>query len=77
MNRIAVLIVGAASGLAVMQADGRYTKRDAEVLRQKVATINEHAEKNVRQPRRTTITENEVNPYLVFDAPQQLPTGVV
>jgi len=77
VNRIAVLIVGAASGLAVMQADGRYTKRDAETLRQKVATINEHAEKNVRQPRRTTITENEVNSYLVFDAPQQLPTGVV
>jgi hypothetical protein len=72
-----VLIVGAASGLALVQGDGRYTKRDADTLRQKVATINEHAEKNVKQPRRTTITENEVNSYLVFDAPQQLPTGVV
>ncbi|HEY7287510.1 MAG TPA: hypothetical protein VH497_18800 [Vicinamibacterales bacterium] len=77
MTGLAVVIVGAATGLAVMQADGRYTKRDAETLRQKVATISEHAEKNVRQPRRTTITENEVNSYLVFDAPQQLPTGVV
>jgi hypothetical protein len=72
-----VLLLGAATGMAIVQADTRYTRRDADLLRQKVATINEHAQRTVRQPRRTTITENEVNSYLVFDAPQQLPTGVV
>ena len=83
MTRVAVLIIGAAIGLAAVapvvavQADTRYTRRDADQLRQKVATINEHGQRTVRQPRRTTITENEVNSYLVFDAGQQLPTGVV
>jgi hypothetical protein len=83
VTRIAVLNLGAATGLAavaavvVVQADTRYTRQDAEQLRQKVATINEHGQRTVRQPRRTTITENEVNSYLVFDAGQQLPTGVV
>ncbi len=78
-----MLNLGAATGLAavaavvVVQADTRYTRQDAEQLRQKVATINEHGQRTVRQPRRTTITENEVNSYLVFDAGQQLPTGVV
>ncbi len=58
-------------------ADTRAWKRDAETLRQKVATINAHAERPSAQGRRTTITENEVNSYLVYDAPQQLPAGVV
>jgi hypothetical protein len=31
----------------------------------------------VNRPLRTTITENEVNSYLVFDGREQLPTGVV
>jgi len=53
------------------------SRRDAELLRQKVATINAHGERRVSQPRRTTITENEVNAYLVFDAREQLPAGVV
>jgi hypothetical protein len=75
--RVAAILLGAVSGLAVLHADTRYTRKDAELLRQKVATINAHAERSVRQPRRTTITENEVNSYLVFDAGQQLPTGVV
>ena len=53
------------------------SKRDADLLRQKVATINTHAERTPKLARRTTITENEVNAYLVFDAPGQLPAGVV
>jgi hypothetical protein len=75
--RFAALIVSAATSLAIMQADTRHTRQDAETLRQKVAVINEHGQRDARQPRRTTITENEVNSYLVFDAGQQLPTGVV
>src|SRR5262245_27012465 len=60
-----------------VQADVRATKRDAELLRQKVATITAHAEKPTKEGRRTTITENEVNSYLAFDAKEQLPAGVV
>jgi hypothetical protein len=71
---LALSAVGAGSAVS---GDVRASKKDAEQLRQKVATIASHAEKAVKQPRRTTITENEVNSYLVFDAHEQLPTGVV
>ena len=59
------------------QADVRTSRHDAALLKQKVATINAHAERAARQARRTTVTENEVNSYLVFEAREQLPTGVV
>jgi hypothetical protein len=58
-------------------ADIRTSRQDALLLKQKVATISAHAEKASRQPRRTTVTESEVNSYLVYEAREQLPTGVV
>jgi hypothetical protein len=58
-------------------ADVRATKRDADLMRQKVATINANAAIAAKQARRTTVTENEVNAYLVYDAREQLPAGVV
>ena len=58
-------------------ADQRASKRDAALLQQKVATITAHGERPTKEGRRTTVTENEVNSYLVYDAGQQLPTGVV
>jgi hypothetical protein len=75
--RGAVLLLTLAMASAAVVADTRASKRDAEMLRQKVATINAHAERPNPQGRRTTITENEVNSYLVYDAHQQLPAGVV
>ena len=71
----ALAIAGALA--AGVGADVRALRRDAEVLRQKVATINAHGEKPTKQGRRTTVTENEVNAYLVFDAKEQIPVGVV
>jgi hypothetical protein len=66
------------SVLAVVpRADIRTSKKDAVLLREKVATITAHGEKAVKQPRRTILTENEVNSYLVYDAKEQLPVGVV
>jgi hypothetical protein len=61
----------------IASADVRATKRDAELMRQKVATINANAATAAKQGRRTTVTENEVNAYLVYDAREQLPSGVV
>jgi hypothetical protein len=58
-------------------ADIRTSKKDAALLREKVATITAHGEKAVKQPRKTILTENEVNSYLVYDAKEQLPAGVV
>lgn len=52
-------------------------RRDAELLKQKVALINAHAEKPSKQGRRTIVTEREVNAYLAYDAHDQIPAGVV
>ena len=50
-------------------------------MKQKVDAINELAGKSAksprRAPRRTVITENELNAYFLFDAAKDLPTGVV
>jgi hypothetical protein len=66
-----------AGATVVLGADERASKRDAELLRQKVATISAHGERPTKQGRRTTVTESEVNSYLVYDAKPQLPAGVV
>jgi len=62
---------------AAPRADIRTSPKDAAQLREKVARITAHGEKAVKQPRRTVLTENEVNSYLVYDAKEQLPVGVV
>lgn len=72
----AALAVGALVG-GVARADVRVSKRDAELLKQKVAAISAHSERATKEALRTTVTENEVNAYLTYDAHEQLPTGVV
>jgi hypothetical protein len=62
---------------AAPRGDVRASRRDAALLKQKVATINAHAERQMKTGRRTMVTENEVNSYLAYDAQAQLPTGVV
>lgn len=57
--------------------DVRATKRDAALAKQKIALITAHGEKPTRAPRRTIVTEREVNSYLVYEAREQLPVGVV
>ena len=47
-------------------------------MKQKVAAIERLGERPDRgEPRRTTVTENEVNAYLALDAREELPPGVV
>lgn len=75
----AFAICGALALVAFVPAsgDGGASRRDAELLRQKVAVINAHAERKGAPARRTTVTESEVNSYLVYDAKDQIPVGVV
>ncbi len=68
---VVALVVSAAG------ADAPPTRRDSEALKQKVAIINAEAERPTRGGRRTTVTENEVNAYLAYDAGSQIPAGVV
>src|SRR5467141_4143842 len=60
-----------------LRAAGPATRREATLLKQKVATITAFGKKPCREARRTTVTESEVNSYLVYEAREQLPTGVV
>jgi hypothetical protein len=76
---LALAIVATLIGVLRSDAhgDGRALRRDAELLKQKVAAITLHAEHPSRQSRRTTVTENEVNAYLAYEALDRLPAGVV
>jgi hypothetical protein len=66
-----------AFGAATSGAGVGPSRADAESLRRKVTTIVELGTVSARQPRRTMLTENEVNAYLTFDAIDQIPSGVV
>ena len=76
------LLVGlwllAAVTLPVHAADPPASRRDADLLKQKVALIAEQggAPRTERQML-TTVTEQEVNAYLVYEGQDYLPVGVV
>jgi hypothetical protein len=76
ISAVVVCALGLAS-FASLRADVRASKRDAALLKQKVATINDRAAKPSKVARRITVTESEVNSYLVYDARDQIPVGVV
>ncbi len=73
----ALSVVIALASVVNLTADIRATKRDAALAKQKIALITAHGEKPVRTPRRTIVTESEVNSYLVYEAREQIPVGVV
>jgi hypothetical protein len=68
----ALVLVAATAG-----GDTPPSRREAQLLRQKIDTIAAHGERAGGAARRTTVTEREVNAYLVFEAKEQLPVGVV
>jgi hypothetical protein len=72
----AIAAIGIASVVS-LRADARASKRDAALLKQKVAAMTAYAEKPAKAARRTIVTENEVNSYLVYEAREQIPVGVV
>ena len=67
----------AVAAIVSLRADVKATRRDAALLKQKVAAINAHAEKPTKAGRRTIVTDTEVNSYLVYDAREAIPVGVV
>src|SRR4051794_30305578 len=73
---VLVCALGLASA-ATLGADVRATRRDATLLKQKVAAITAQADKPTKAGRRTIVTESEVNSYLVYEARDQIPVGVV
>jgi hypothetical protein len=75
-STVVVCALGLAS-IVGLRADVRASKREAALLKQKVATINDRAAKPSNVARRITVTESEVNSYLVYEARDQIPVGVV
>jgi hypothetical protein len=75
-STVVVCALGLAS-IVSLRADVRASKREAALLKQKVATINDRAAKPSSVARRITVTESEVNSYLVYEARDQIPVGVV
>jgi hypothetical protein len=70
----AALLVYAGSCL---HAEGPSPLRsDADLLKQKVATITRRAAAPTHQPLKTTVTEREINAYLVYETADGLPSGV-
>ena len=76
ISSVLVGILGFAA-IASLCADVRTSKRDAASLTQKVAAITAHGERPSTVSRRTIVTESEVNSYLVYEAGDQIPAGVV
>jgi hypothetical protein len=67
----------AALTLPVSAADPP-SRLDADALKQKIALMAEHGAAAPSEQRlRTTVTEQEVNAYLTYDAQDYLPAGVV
>ena len=73
---LVAMAIGSA-GFTVLGAGAGPSRADAESLKRKVTGITEFSARPTKQPRRTTVTEDEVNAYLTYDALDQLPTGVV
>jgi hypothetical protein len=73
----AALLSGAVGVPLRAAADARTSRRDATLMKQKVATINRLGEKPLKVRQRTTVTEKELNAYLALEALGDLPKGVV
>ena len=74
--RIGIIALCAVAAVTV-SADTKPTKKDAELLKKKVAAIKQLAERPPKKAVRTLVTEEELNSYLVFEAQDTIPTGVV
>lgn len=67
------LVFAVTPALGERQAPSR---EDAARLRSKIEAISRHAVSSRSAPLVTTVTEQEVNAYLAYDAADQLPTGL-
>ena len=77
LRRFALPALVVAAGLSLPAAGPALLRRDADQLKQKIAAIAEHGTKASPQAMMTTVTEQEVNAYLAFEAAPDLPAGVV
>ena len=70
-----VSILAVAAVVVTMHA-ATTSKPQADAFAKKIAVINQHAELGTKTPRRTPVTEGEVNSWFEFRATPLLPLGV-
>ena len=73
------LLVSAFTALAAALAAAQgadLTRPDADAFAKKVAIINQHAEIGATSPRRTTLTERELNSWFLYRAQPLVPPGL-
>jgi hypothetical protein len=75
-RRFAAAVLLVSAGLCLHAEGPSPLRSDADLLKQKVATITERGAAPTHQPLRTTVTEREVNAYLVYESADGLPAGV-
>lgn len=73
MRVLALLLV---TGVAVAAQSGSAAKAQADQFQQKLQRILAHASIEASEPRRTPVTQTEVNAYLNVRASELLPVGV-
>jgi len=76
IHRFAAAVLLVATPLCLHAEDPSPLHRDADLLKQKVATITQRGAAPAHQPLKTTVTEKEVNAYLVYETASGLPTGI-
>lgn len=80
-NALALLLAAAFTAAALASATGAgpsgLSRADATLLKEKVASISAFGARPTGRQNRTTVTEAELNAFLVYEARDQLPAGVV
>jgi len=74
-RRIATATVLTVVALGVLEA-ASVTRQNAEVFAKKVAQIRQQSEVNTRAARRTALTQDELNSWLMYQSQPHLPAGV-
>ncbi len=77
LRRSFAALAVAACAVGVSAGELGPQRRDAALLKAKVSAITAFAERPSRQSRRTTVTETELNAYLLYDVGTNLPVGVI
>jgi hypothetical protein len=76
MNFRPAVLIAVALGFLVTAYAATTSRPQADSFSRKITAINEHAEGGAKAPRRTTLTESEVNSWFEFRAQPVLPVGV-
>jgi hypothetical protein len=77
LRALLVALLACAPAVLAAGQTARPAPKDAAALKQKVAAILAAGQNPDPKRRLTTVTENEVNAYLMFDAKGEIPSGVV